>query len=102
MNKVKSAANHIRTILLSLVAGSVMAGMASYSPDAGAAVSCSRTVTANVVAIDQPVMFNRLGAQNINYMVYALRRDVVNTVSNLPLTRAGVATPGLIALRARW
>jgi len=79
MNKVKGAANHIRTILLSLVAGSVMAGLASYAPDARAAVSCSGgTVTANVVAIDQPIMFNRLGAQNVNYMIYALRRDVVD------------------------
>ena len=57
-------------------------------------------MTAQVVAIDQPVMFNRLGAQNINYMVYALRRDVVNTVTNLPLTQGGAAISGQVALRA--
>ncbi|MDH5324427.1 MAG: hypothetical protein OEZ68_04060 [Gammaproteobacteria bacterium] len=44
---------------------------------AQSAVTCGRTVVANVVAIDQPVMFNRLGASNINGMIYALERDVV-------------------------
>ena len=38
---------------------------------------CERTITANVVALDQPIMYNRLGAQNINNMIYALRHDVV-------------------------
>ena len=48
-----------------------------YSTTASAAAPCLDTVTANVVAIDQPLMFNRLGAQNINGMMYALERDVV-------------------------
>ncbi|WP_455219373.1 hypothetical protein, partial [Kaarinaea lacus] len=51
----------------------------TWLPSANAAITCDgRTVEANVVAIDQPVMFNRLGASNINGMIYALRRDVVN------------------------
>lgn len=36
-----------------------------------------REVLAQVVALDQPVMFNRLGASNVNGMIYSLRRDVV-------------------------
>jgi len=36
-----------------------------------------RILTADVVAFDMPIMFNRLGAQNVNGMMYALRRDVV-------------------------
>jgi hypothetical protein len=45
---------------------------------AQAQASCARTITADVVVFDQPLMFNRLGAQNINSTVYALRRDVVS------------------------
>jgi hypothetical protein len=39
---------------------------------------CNRELSANVVALDMPLMFNRLGAQNINGMMYALRGDVVS------------------------
>ena len=53
MKSVKSASNYLRTILLTLLAGPMAVGLLSYSPDA-AAISCSRTVTANVVALDQP------------------------------------------------
>ncbi|MEJ2176112.1 MAG: hypothetical protein P8Y76_14745 [bacterium] len=35
------------------------------------------TKTADVAALDQPVLFNRLGASNINGMVYSLTRDLV-------------------------
>ena len=39
---------------------------------------CSvRTIFADVVALDQPFYYNRLGAINANGMMYALRRDVV-------------------------
>lgn len=40
-------------------------------------VSCTNTVTANVVAIDQVFYYNRLGAANPSGMIYALERDVV-------------------------
>jgi hypothetical protein len=46
MNSVKSAANYLRTILLTLLAGPMAVGSLSYSPDVAAAVSCLRTVTA--------------------------------------------------------
>lgn len=33
---------------------------------------------ADVVAIDHPMVFNRIGAQNVNWMMYALRHDVID------------------------
>ena len=60
--------------------GVLMMCMAStamvYAPGAISA-QCDRNITANVVVLDSPTVFNRLGAQNPNYIVYALRRDVV-------------------------
>ena len=38
---------------------------------------CERTIKANVVALDQVIMFNRLGTVNPNGMIYALKQDVV-------------------------
>jgi len=66
---------------------------------AAQAQSCSRMLTADVVAIDMPLMFNRLGAQNINGMMYALRRDVIDIRNDKPLTAGGSASPGKVALR---
>ena len=42
-------------------------------------------VEADVVAIDHPMLFNRLGAQNINWMMYALRHDVIDLKNGHPL-----------------
>jgi hypothetical protein len=39
--------------------------------------SCARVVEADIVAIDQPIFLNRLGASMMGGMIYALRRDVV-------------------------
>ena len=44
---------------------------------AEAQVACGQTITANVVVLDNPTVFNRLGAQNPNWITYALKRDVV-------------------------
>jgi manganese oxidase len=38
---------------------------------------CARTIKANVVALDQVIMYNRLGTVNPGGMIYALRQDVV-------------------------
>ncbi len=65
---------------------------------ASAAVRCERNLVANVVAFDQPLMFNRLGAQNINGMMFALRRDVVDD-RNMSLAQGGSAVPGKVSLR---
>jgi len=66
---------------------------------AAAAITCARTLTADVVAIDQPLMFNRLGASNVNGMMYALRRDVIDKASGKLLTEGGTATAGNVELR---
>ncbi|MFN7055073.1 hypothetical protein [Hyphomonas sp.] len=60
---------------------------------------CSRTVRADVVVLDQPLMFNRMGAQNVNGMIYALRTDVVDRSSGKPESQGGTLTPGNVRLR---
>ena len=87
----------LRNASCALLAGALLALLAA--PAAQAAISCQRTVSANVVAFDKPLMYNRLGASNVNGMMYALRRDVINTDSKLPLTAGGAATPGKLDLR---
>jgi len=76
------------------------AGALLLSSQVAAAITCARTLTADVVAFDQPIMFNRLGAANVNGMMYALRRDVVNksTLAPLTVTPAG-AVAGQVMLR---
>jgi manganese oxidase len=70
------------------------------SVQAEAAITCARTLTVDVIALDQPIMFNRLGAANVNGMMYALRRDVVNKSTQVPLTvNAAGAVPGQVMLR---
>ncbi|MDH3301665.1 MAG: Ig-like domain-containing protein [Acidimicrobiia bacterium] len=39
---------------------------------------CNRQIYADVVALDQIIVYNRLGAVNPNGLMYALRRDVVH------------------------
>jgi hypothetical protein len=58
---------------LALFVASLGAGKNAY-----AAVQCDQTITANVVVFDNPTVFNRLGAQNPNWITYALERDVVH------------------------
>lgn len=56
------------------------------------AVQCpSSALQADVVAIDHPMVFNRLGAQNVNWMMYALRHDVIDlkTQKTLDYTPTG-------------
>ena len=74
------------------------AGLALAVPSGAlAAITCARTVTADVVVFDQPLMYNRLGAQNVNGIMYALRRDVVSKGSLTPCGAACVA--GNVTLR---
>ncbi len=67
------------TVLAAMLTATIAAGDAQ-------AITCGREVTANIVALDQPVMFNRLGASNVNGMIFALERDVVlkNAVGVFP------------------
>lgn len=52
------------------------------------AANCTpaNTLRADVAALDMPMVFNRLGAQNVNWQMYALWRDLVGTSKpNKPL-----------------
>ena len=79
----------------------VLAGVMAPAEPAAAAVSCARTIVANVSAIDLPIMFNRLGAQNPNWMVYALDRDLVANAAGAaaPFTLRGDKRPRPLVLR---
>jgi manganese oxidase len=55
---------------------------------------CERQIRAEVVALDQPFWYNRLGAFNPAGMIYALRQDVVSTNGSASLSA------GQVALRA--
>lgn len=69
------------------------------SPAPAAVPACKRTITADVVALAQPYMLNRLGASMPNALVYALRGDVMgNSPSNIQLRPWKRARP--IVLRA--
>lgn len=69
------------------------AAAAGAFPARSGAQSCARTITADVVALDQPVIYNRLGAWDPGGMLYALRSDVV-------AKDGGTPGPGNARLRA--
>ena len=60
--------------------------------------ACTRTITADVVAIPQPIMLNRLGASVPDGLVFALKKDTVSTQYGLQLRKHKRARP--IVLRA--
>ncbi len=69
-------------------------GLAIFLTFTGAATAaqCPQSaLEADVVAIDHPIVFNRLGAQNVNWMMYALRHDVIDlkTQKTLDYTQTG-------------
>lgn len=80
------------------VLSSFFLALLGWEATSEAAVQCQRTLVANVVALDQPLMFNRLGAQNANGMMFALREDVVDE-HQVPLGKGGAAVPGKVTLR---
>jgi hypothetical protein len=80
------------------VLSSLVLALLGWEATSEAAVQCQRTLVANVVALDQPLMFNRLGAQNANGMMFALREDVVDE-HQVPLGKGGAAVPGKVTLR---
>src|SRR5438874_7129541 len=57
------------------------------------APTCANTTTANVVAFDQVIFYNRFGAFDPGGMMFALRRDVV------PIDPAKGLVPGNVQLR---
>ncbi len=60
-----------------LVVGVMALAFLALPQGANAQVTCANTVVADVVVFDTPIFFNRLGAQNPNWITYALERDVV-------------------------
>ncbi|MFV3289848.1 manganese-oxidizing multicopper oxidase MnxG [Pseudomonas sp. NY11955] len=80
------------------ILSSLVLALLGWESTSEAAVQCQRTLVANVVALDQPLMFNRLGAQNANGMMFALREDVVDD-KQVPLSKGGAAVPGKVTLR---
>ncbi len=74
------------------------------APVSGAA--CARTIEADIVALDQPIFLNRLGASLPGGMIYALRRDVVPNSGSGELVAGQVQLdpkhrPRPLVLRAR-
>jgi hypothetical protein len=61
------------------------------------AEKCARIVQADVVALDQCVIYNRFGTVLPSGMIYALRRDVVT--SDVPAKNAQELKPGEVMLR---
>jgi FtsP/CotA-like multicopper oxidase with cupredoxin domain len=51
------------------------------------------------VALDQPILYNRLGASNVNGMMFAMERDVINKTSGLTLNNGGAKQAGNVAPR---
>ena len=75
--------------------------MAGYGGQAAAQTACpgsGPTITANVVVLDNPTVFNRLGAQNPNWITYALLRDVVDVTTRVPCSVAACSA-GNVMLR---
>jgi hypothetical protein len=66
-----------------------------------AAVACSaaNTVTAEVAALDQAFMLNRLGAAMPQGMVFALMSDVVNSSNGKSCSNGGSCVAGSVRLR---
>src|ERR1044072_7232592 len=92
--------------LLSICCAGVAALLAVSSAHAQTSppTTCERTVKADVVALDQALIYNRLGAINPAGMIYALKRDVVAIVSSKGLVAGNVQLrpgkrPRPIALR---
>ncbi|HET8670199.1 MAG TPA: hypothetical protein VFM05_06075, partial [Candidatus Saccharimonadales bacterium] len=68
-----------RLVMLAiLLAVAASTAIAQKVPDAPAPLPvCARTITADVVAFDQIIFYNRFGSFDPAGMMYALRRDVV-------------------------
>ena len=75
-----------RTILRSYSAIALLAfALSSPAWAKESPIICNRTIKVQVVALDQPWMWNRLGAAQPGGMIYALARDVVTNMDGSPL-----------------
>ncbi len=76
------------------LAGVILLALGVAPASAAVAPTCARTITADVVALDQVFFWNRLGAVQPQGQMFALRRDVV---SSDPTTEG--LFPGRVQLR---
>ncbi|HYN23065.1 MAG TPA: copper oxidase, partial [Thermoanaerobaculia bacterium] len=79
-----------------LLASLALALPLALLPATASAQTCARTITADVVALDQVFFWNRLGAVQPQGMMFALRRDVVPSDNS---TTAQLQ-PGQVKLRS--
>ena len=70
-----------------LIGIAVLAVAGFLFPPSAEAATCGRTITADVVAIDQPYFLNRLGAFNADGMMYVLKTDTVTKDTLEPCVR---------------
>mgnify|MGYP003701611771 FL=1 len=90
-------AHSVRAGLAILLTGGLAAGFAGQA-QAQTCPGGGPTITANVVVLDNPTVFNRLGAQNPNWITYALERDVVDVNTLTPCSQTQ-CSPGNVMLR---
>lgn len=67
--------------VVSFALGLIMA-LSAMLLGSSAQAGCERTIRAEVVALDQPFFWNRLGAYQPQGMIYALKRDVIPISGN--------------------
>ena len=92
--KIRNALRPWQSLVSSCCAGVVaLFAMTSAHAQTSPPPNCERTVKAEVVALDQALIYNRLGAINPAGMIYALKRDVV------PIDPAKGLVPGNVQLR---
>ena len=78
--KIRNALRQCQSVLASgcaAVAVVLIAVSGAQAQTTPPPTTCERTVKADVVALDQALIYNRLGAINPAGMIYALKRDVV-------------------------
>ncbi len=88
----------IRPLLVGLVfilSAGLAAAPAAAQGEETEALGCIRTITADVVALDQVFFWNRLGAVQPQGQMFALRRDVVPVDG----TASEILQPGKVRLR---
>ncbi|HJY29906.1 MAG TPA: hypothetical protein VJ306_17880, partial [Pyrinomonadaceae bacterium] len=92
---IRNALRRWQALLSSCCAGAVaLFVVSSAHAQTSPPPACDRTVKADVVALDQALIYNRLGAINPAGMIYALKSDVV------AIDPAKGLVPGNVTLRA--
>src|SRR4029078_7037041 len=69
--------NALRRLQLLCAGAAALLAVSSAHAQTSPPTTCERTVQAELGALDQALIYNRLGAINPAGMIYALKRDVV-------------------------